>query len=153
MSQENGTYLSRDEILKIQDVRAEDVKVEAWGNRVVRVRALTASEASWYRAEQIRAIADELREGKQGPANVLALVGQAARAGELRVRLVRMCCIDTVNQPLFEESDEPALGAMSDEAIDRIAATVLRLSKITPEAEAEAVESAKDFSEGTPASG
>jgi hypothetical protein len=150
---ENGSYLSRADILAMSDVIAEDVKVDAWGGRPVRVRALTASEAGWYKSQELRAIAAELRDSAKGSAHILALAGQQVARYELRVRLVRMCAIDDGDLPLFEESDEVRLGAMSDGAISQLAAAILRLSKITPAEEAEAVEAAQDFSAGTPASG
>lgn len=153
MGHENGSYLSRLDILAMSDVVAEDVNVDAWGGRPVRVRALTAAEAGWYKSQELRAIAAELRDSAKGSAQILALAGQQVARYELRVKLVRMCAIDDGGLPLFEEGDEVRLGAMSDDAIGQLSAAILRLSKITPAEEAEAVEAAQDFSEGTPASG
>lgn len=109
-------YLSRDVILAVQDVQAEDVEVPEWGG-VVRVQGLTGAQRDAYEASMV--------EGK-GKNRTLNLKN-------IRAKLVALTVVDERGKPLFTDADVQALGRKSGAALDRIFNVAQRLSGLSKE--------------------
>jgi hypothetical protein len=124
------TYLSRDEILSVDDLRTEDVKVPEWGG-VVRVRELTGTELDSYQASMM-----SLRDGETVP-----------EMANMRAKLVTRSIIGDDGEPLFTELDIGRLGQKSGVALQRVYDVASRLSGISAASEDEATASLKDQSD------
>jgi hypothetical protein len=135
----NGGYMSREKFASLQDLRTEDVPVPGG---MLRVREMTAAERAWWEAESIEA-AVKAGEGD----NAMALV-LAART-RMRTKVVRMCTVDEAGGPYFHEDDEEMLGGKSDRIVGPLFEAIATLSALGAKAQAEAVEKAEGFSEGT----
>lgn len=115
---ENG-ILTRDQILKSDDLKVELVNVPEWGG-TVRIRELRA----WEREQFEKRIA---ATGGTG-------AGQIAKTlGDLRATLVGSCLVDEDNQRLFAENDIKALNEKSSSVIIRLFGICSRLSGISQE--------------------
>ncbi len=139
--QPNGTYADADQILGIQDLKREEVKVDEWDGLVVLVRELSQYERSQIQAEM-------MKEG-DGISMDQEVEGQTVRVRvplDQDARIVAMAAIDADGRPLFsdaatgEVSEEAVarLGEKSGHAIQKIANVVRQLSGMTKEAELEA---------------
>ena len=115
------TYLSRDEILAADDLRAEDVKVPEWGG-VVRVRELTGTELDAYQASMM-----SLRDGETIP-----------EMGNMRAKLVTRAIVGDDGEPMFTELDIGRLGQKSGVALQRVYEVAARLSGLSAASEDEA---------------
>jgi hypothetical protein len=103
--------LSRDDVLKAEDITAEEVDVPEWGGSVL-VRGLTGRERDEFEVSMT------VRHGGQ-------MVQDFAN---LRARLVARCIVDEDGQRLFTDSDVAALGEKSAAAIDRVFTVASQLS-------------------------
>lgn len=121
------TYLSRDEILAADDLRAEDVKVPEWGG-VVRVRELTGTELDAYQASMM-----SLRDGETIP-----------EMGNMRAKLVTRTIVGDDGEPMFTELDIGRLGQKSGVALQRVYEVAARLSGLSAASEDEVVAHLKD---------
>lgn len=92
----------RDEILAIDDKTIAAVNVPQWGNKVVRLRMLLASERDKFDKETVK------RRKKD------------ASTVRVRERLVILCAQDENGAPLFKPDDEEALCNKSNAAIDKL---------------------------------
>lgn len=113
--------LTKEQILKAEDLPREEVKVPEWGGSVF-VRGLTALERdawenSWW-----------IREGDTRKLNVV----------NLRARLAVLCVCDAAGKRLFDDAAAADLGAKSGAAVDRLYTVALRLSGMQPGAVEEA---------------
>lgn len=102
------TYLSKDDILKADDLPARDVDVPEWGG-TVRVRGLTGAERDRYDF-------------------VLAAVKDDPSKAQFRADLVGRCMVDEDGKRLFSDSEVTKLAAKSGAALDRIFDVVRELS-------------------------
>ena len=108
--------LSRDDILKVVDVKYEDVEVPEWAGSV-RVRGLTGRERDEFEASTA------MLRGKQ----VVPFLEN------IRAKLVAWCVVDADGNQLFTQHDVHALGEKSGAAIDRIYDVASRLSGMSEE--------------------
>ena len=102
--------LSRDAILKAQDLPTQDVAVPEWGG-AVRVRALTGAERDAFEAS--------ITTGK---GKNLSVVMENVRA-----KLVAMTVVDGEGKRVFSDEDARELGRKSAAALDRVFKAHLRL--------------------------
>ena len=121
------TYLSREQILKVDDLQFEDVEVPEWGG-VVRVRGLTGTERDAFE----ESIIDQ--RGKKTRV-VMA---------NLRAKLVAQSIVDEDGRRLFSERDVGALGEKSAAALQRVFNAAQRLSGISDEDVEELVKNSSD---------
>lgn len=115
-------YLTKADILKADDLPAEDVEVPEWGG-VVRIRGFTATERDRFEFSMAAA--------KNNPADV-----------EVRAAVVGRCLVDEEGQRLFTDKEIAKLGAKSGTALDRCFEVVRRLSGMDDSA---ATRAAEDF--------
>ena len=104
--------LTRDEILKAQDIDYEVVEVPEWGGEV-RVRAMTAAERDAFEASILR----QTKSGVQ------------VEMVNLRARLCAMTIVDEDGKRIFSDSDVAELGKKSAAALQRVFDVAMRLSK------------------------
>lgn len=103
--------LSRDAILKADDLSFEDVEVPEWGGSV-RVRALSGHDRDEFEASMAT-----MRGKKLVP-----------DTENIRAKLVARCLIDEQGDPMFSQRDVWELGKKSAAALDRIFEVASRLS-------------------------
>lgn len=99
--------LTRDEMLRAEDLQAELVKVPEWGGEV-KVRGLTATE---------RDVFDQ------------SIVSEDERdLTNIRARLTILCVVDDDGGRVFTNEDAALLGEKSGAAVDRLFEAAQRLS-------------------------
>lgn len=108
--------LSRDQILKAQDLATEDVNVPEWGG-MVRVKGLSGTERDRFEASFI---GENTKNKRRNLAN-------------LRARLVALTVVDKEGKPLFRPNDVEALGQKSAAALDRVFDVAVRLAGMRDE--------------------
>ena len=111
------TFLTRDEILGMQDLEIHELEIPEWGNRVVLVRGMTGRERDKYEDSLYK------QKGKDRKLNVF----------NARAKLVALCVVDDKGNRLFSDADVAALGDKSSKALDRIFAFAMDLSGIGQE--------------------
>lgn len=104
--------LTRDAILKADDLPKETVDVPEWGGGVL-VRSMTGAERDAFEAQMFE--------------------GGKARLQNLRARLVSQVCVDEQGNRLFTDEDIVALGAKSANALDRVFNAAQRLNAMGKE--------------------
>ena len=109
-------YLTREQILKADDLPTEDVEVPEWGG-VVRVRALTGAERDALEAAVLDVRGKNVR----------------VRLENARALIVAMSVVDEDGNRLFSDKDVKALGQKSAAALDRVASVAMRLAGLTKE--------------------
>lgn len=114
------TYLSKDDILKADDLPTEDVDVPEWGG-TVRVRGLTGTERDRFEFA--------LAAAREKPDQV-----------EVRAHLVARCIVDEDGGRLFTDKEVGKLGGKSGAALDRVFDKVRELSGMGDGALEEAAE-------------
>lgn len=107
-------YLDAESILKLSDLGEEEVYVEKW-NTWIRVRGMTAGERTEY--------------------SLLMSDGEIPR--DAQARLVQMCAMNEQGKHLFTTAQVAQLSQKSAEALEPIAAAIMRLSGLQSEEEAE----------------
>jgi len=103
--------LSRDDILKAEDLTTEEVDVPEWGGSVL-VRGMSGRERDDFEAS----IA--VRHGGQMVQNLV----------NVRAKIVARCIIADDGARMFTDADVAALGEKSAAALDRVFAVASRLS-------------------------
>lgn len=114
-------YLTKDEILAINDLPVEDVFIPEW-NAYVRVRGLTGAQRDAYEASIVKNVG-----GKP-----------VMNTENMRAKLVALCVVDEEGKPLFTQADVEKLGQKSGAALQRIFEVAQRLSGLGAEAVEEA---------------
>lgn len=115
--------LSKDLILRAEDMKTEHVSVPEWGGEVI-VRCLTGVERDEFEATIME------RRGRQTVMNV----------ANARAKLIVKCIIDEDGRRLFHDGDADALGRKNAAAVDRIYQVAARLAGLTDEDIEEMVE-------------
>jgi hypothetical protein len=110
-------FLSKDEILGMDDIPIEEVTVPEWGGRKVLVCGLTAAAKNAYEASLVEI---------KGTSRKVRLENATAK---LLVRTL----VNRQRQPLFTETDIERLGTKSAAALERLAAVAQRLSAMRNE--------------------
>src|SRR5262245_42675456 len=119
MSTNGQGFLSKEQILKSDDLKHEDVEVPEWGGKV-RVRELTACDR------------ERFERGVSAAGN--NPVGISKQLGDLRASLVASCLRDpNTNERLFGDSDVAKLNEKSSLVISRLFTICTRLSGISQE--------------------
>jgi|TARA_R110000824_G_scaffold200835_1_gene384852 hypothetical protein len=103
--------LSKDAILKADDLKTETVEVPEWGGSVI-LRELKGSER------------DHFEEGSLDKKRNVTMAN-------MRARLVALSAIDDKGKRLFNANDVNALGNKSATALNKCFAVACRLSGIT----------------------
>ena len=122
MTQPNGSYLTRKDILAANDLAYEEVDCPEWGG-VVRVRELTAGEALDLGNATLRG------DGNISPDDFK--------------KIACMVIVDAQGKAQFNDKDLTLLGRKSLAPIRRVVEATLRISALTEEA---AEETGKDSS-------
>jgi hypothetical protein len=110
--------LSRDDILKADDIETREVAVPEWGDGTVLIRGLTGKQRDDFEASCSQ------DRGKQGIVRILA---------NFRAKLVVRCLVDDDGGRLFSDQDASALGEKSAAAIDRLFEVAAELSRLNNE--------------------
>ena len=115
-------YLTRDDILGVQDIATETVDVPEWGGAVL-VRGMTGRERDAFESSIIEQPANraQRRNGAQPQTNM----------ENLRAKLAACCVVDEKGDRLFSTDDVAALGAKNSSALNRVFDVAMRLSGIT----------------------
>ncbi len=101
-------YLSKDDILKADDLPVEDVPVDEWGG-IVRVRGFTGTERDRFEF-------------------AMAAARKDSSDVDVRAQVVGRCIVDEAGKRLFTDKELAKLGAKSGAALDRCFDVVRRLS-------------------------
>ncbi|MBA7515234.1 hypothetical protein ES705_07273 [subsurface metagenome] len=114
----NASFLTREEILAVEDFQIEKVDVPEWGGHVF-VRSLTGHQRDAIEAATLsyRSTGTKME------------LGQMKLEG-LRARLCAATICDEDGKTLFTESDMKALGEKSASALDRVFGVAQRISGI-----------------------
>jgi hypothetical protein len=120
-------HLSRDDILKAEDCRTQEVDVPEWGGTVL-VRGMTGRERDQFETSML----ERGRGGRMVP-----------NTANTRAKVVARCVVDEDGTRLFTDADVAALGEKSGAAIDRVFEVAATLSGL---AERDREEMARDFS-------
>lgn len=120
--------LTRDDILRADDIQAEIVDVPEWGGQV-RVKGLSGTERDRFEQDSI---------DQRGKANKLNLAN-------IRARLLVLCLVDEQGNRLFQRSDIDLLGQKSAAALNRVFEVARRLSGLNQE---DVEELAENFDDG-----
>ena len=112
----NKRFLSRDDILQINDLLTEEVYVPEWG-AWIRVRALTGAERDAFEQSIVE------QRGKDTRMNLR----------NIRAKLVAMCVVDEEGNRVFRDEDAELLGKKSAAALNRLFEVAQRLSGLRPE--------------------
>lgn len=108
-------HLSKDDILKAEDCRVQEVNVPEWGG-IVLVRGMTGRQRDEFEASL-------LEPGRRGQSRV--------NPANLRAKIVARCVVDDEGQRLFTDGDAAALGEKSGAAIDRVYEVAAKLSGLS----------------------
>jgi hypothetical protein len=121
--------LSKDQILKADDLKTIEVPVAEWGGSVL-VRTLTGTERDKFEADSVTI--NKKGQPEQNLAN-------------MRARLVALCVVDEAGEQLFSTYDVPDLGRKSATALDRV---FQRAQELNGFSEADVQELAEGFGDG-----
>lgn len=108
--------LSRQDILSVQDIKTEIVKVPEWGGSV-KIKGMTASERDKWEASRYDIKGTEV----------------TMRTDNLRAKLVAFSVVDENDKLMFTAGDIEVLGAKSAAAMDRVFAAVQKINAISKE--------------------
>jgi hypothetical protein len=111
-----GKFLSRDAILKTQDIATEEVEVPEWGGSVL-VKAWTGAERDAFEASIVEG------KGKKMTVNM----------HDLRAKVVAGHIVDESGEHIFTSGDVLALSGKSASALNRIFVVAQRLSGLSDE--------------------
>jgi hypothetical protein len=107
-------FLSKEQILNVDDLRHEDVEVPQWGG-TVRVRSLTAKERDEFEHDTY------IQNGPDTELNYQ----------NMRARLVVKCLVDDQGNRLFEDKETESLGKKHGAVIDMLFWKARKLSAFT----------------------
>lgn len=110
--------LSRDQILKAQDLQFEEVDCPEWGGKV-RICGLTASARAAFLERTLKLKSEANPDAVDTTIEIL---------------LVSLSAVDAKGKPLFTPEDLVELGRKKADPISRCAAVAMRLAGLTPRA-------------------
>lgn len=105
--------LSREQILKADDLRYEVVSVPEWGGEV-RVRSLTGAERDEFESSLFETKGADVKRNM----------------GNMRAKLLALCIVGSNNERVFSSKDIESLGNKSAKALDRVFTIAQRLNGI-----------------------
>lgn len=120
-------YLSKDQILKSQDIATEEVEVPEWGGTVL-VRGLSGRQRDEFEGSMVE------RRGRRAVMNT----------ANMRAKLVAWSVVDENGDRLFGNADIAELGEHSAAAVTRIYNVAAKLSGLSDE---DVEEMVSDFGE------
>lgn len=123
-----AVLLSRDDILKAEDLETEVVPVPEWGGDV-RVKGLTGEERDSYEAACMQERPAYDAKGKQ----VRGRTEMARNLANVRAKLVVRSVVNDEGERLFTDHDTGLLGQKSAAALDRVFEVAARLSRLSEE--------------------
>lgn len=94
------SFLTKEEILKTDDIRREEIYIEEWGGSIF-IQEMTGTAKDNFELESMS------RKGQPMKDN-------------FRTRFLVKCIVDKEGSPLFTEKDISSLGKKSGTVIDRI---------------------------------
>lgn len=103
--------LTKEQILKADDMNYEDVEVEEWGG-TVRVSTMTGTARDDYEASLFDKKGDDIEMNRKN----------------MRAKLVARCIVDEKDEPLFTDKDVDKLGRKSAKALDKVYEVAARLN-------------------------
>ena len=109
--------LTKNQILKSDDLPREEVEVPEWGGSVW-VRSMSGTERDAFETSMM-----EEKDGKS----------KATNLRNIRARMAVLCCTDDKGERLFAHKDESAVGAKSASALDRIFSVAQKLNGMSNE--------------------
>lgn len=113
-------FLSKDQIIALDDRVFENIWVERWGT-FVRMKGLTAAQRDRYEASLVK-------ESGQGKKKVTSWQLENARA-----RLVSLCLCDESGNRMFNDNEVQILSNKAADAIEPLFDAARRLSGMTEE--------------------
>lgn len=114
----NGTYLSKDAILKAMDLEYRDVAVPEWGG-TVRMREMSAGQRE-HLTVLLNARAEAVKDGgSPSSANAIAL---------------GLSIVDANGERLFSEAEIDKLGEKNPQVLERLATVVMEINRLGPAA-------------------
>ena len=137
-------FLTRQEILDVDDLKMEEVPVPEWGGHgaVVMVRSLTRTERDRWEESVV-----ERREQADGTEKIKMVMQH------MRTKLLAMCIVGEDGAPLFSQADVAALGNKSAAPIVRIDTVARRLSGLSKEDVEKLTKNSEDDPNGGSTSG
>lgn len=108
--------LTRDAILKADDIKTEEVAVPEWGGTVL-----------------VRGMSGRARDELEASMLIEAAGQQVTDRRNASARIASMCIVDEAGKLLFSKDDIAALGEKSSAALNRVFAVASRLSGLSPE--------------------
>ena len=127
--------LTRDQILKAEDIEEKYVEVPEWGGKVL-VRGLTGKERDAYEKSLVEG------KGKNKQINM----------DNARAKLVAITVVDENRKPIFTKDDIEALGKKSGRALSRVWVAATELSGIGEEELEELTKNSESIPEDSSAS-
>jgi hypothetical protein len=109
-------FLTRDSIIKAQDLEKEMVKVPKWGGEVF-VRCMTGSERDAFESEAYSV------NGKDVEIN----------RDNFRARLLVRVLVDEKGDRIFADQDIKVLGSKSGKVLDRLFTVAMRVNGLSKE--------------------
>ena len=109
--------LTKDQILKSDDLPREEVEVPEWGGSVW-VRSMSGTERDAFETSMM-----EEKNGKS----------KATNLRNIRARMAVLCCTDDKGERLFTHKDEGSVGMKSAAALDRIFTVAQKLNGMSNE--------------------
>ena len=125
MGRESMNYLTRDDILKREDIFIEEVEVPEWGG-TVRVRGMSGVERDAFENSFLVEAAPQ-----NGQRRRKRQTAKKASLDNARAKLCAWCIVDGDGNRMFTDADVVALGAKSAAALDRVSEVAQELSGIT----------------------
>lgn len=110
--------LTREQILKAQDIKRETVNVPEWGGSVI-VKTMTGRERD---ALEVMTMRDRLESGEDDA---------EANLENFRARMAVMTLVDDEGKQIFTPEDIEELGAKSAPALQRVYDVAVRLNKVS----------------------
>ena len=119
-----GSYLTRDAILRADNLKTEEVKVPEWIDPETGAEAVLVQELRGRDRDEWEASLTVQRGGQMVP-----------DTANMRAKLAARCIVDPDSrQPLFTQQDVAALGELSAGALDRVFDVAARLSGLNQNA-------------------
>ena len=119
------TYLTRDAILGVQDIRTETVDVPEWGGAVL-VRGMSGVERNQYELS----IVQEVPSPNKRQARAGQTITKMDRTNIVS-RLCTWCIVDGNGNRVFNVNDIELLATKSAAALERVSDVAMRLSGMT----------------------
>lgn len=126
-------YMTREDILTIEDLEEETLEVPAWKNRKVCIMELTAGDRDWFETSLIA----DAQSGKFTPIKVGKATDEDRNeivTEKLRSKLCAISIIDPKTKlRLFKQTDVEILSKKSSKAINFIADAIMKLNGMAKE--------------------